>query len=72
LLQAKLKHLVDDDRELDNVEFQELWQILLDAMSSMPRVYYVVDGLDEMATGSESFRNALVYLAQQGPSLVKC
>ena len=48
LLQLKLKKLLDDERELDSVALEELWDVLLDALSSLPRVYCVIDALDEM------------------------
>lgn len=71
LLQSKLRKFLDDNRKLDSVAFDELWQVLLDALSSLPQVYCVVDALDEMNVGNESFLSLLVQLGQESRSSVK-
>ncbi|MCJ1401947.1 hypothetical protein MMC11_005164, partial [Xylographa trunciseda] len=70
-LQLKLFHYVESHRELDSVSFDELWQVLVDAISLMPKVYCIADGLDEMNLGNDRFLYQLLELGQHKPSSIK-
>lgn len=72
-LQTKLKALIDDggNRSLESVAFDELWQTLLASMKHLPRVFCVVDALDEMNIGNENFIHNLVQLGAYAPASIK-
>ena len=70
-LQHKLKKWIDDRRSLDTVSFVELWKTFQSALVLLPRVYCVVDALDEMDDGHEDFLNDLVALGQIKPAAIK-
>ncbi|MCJ1379736.1 hypothetical protein MMC17_002839 [Xylographa soralifera] len=70
-LQSKLYGYIDSGRELDSVSFDELWQVFIDAISLLPKVYCVVDGLDEMNLGNDRFLYQLLELGRHKPSSIK-
>ncbi|KAK2759100.1 hypothetical protein FQN54_003199 [Arachnomyces sp. PD_36] len=71
-LQAKIKGFMDERRSIDSVAFGEFWQDLLDALVLMPRVYCVVDALDEVDVNlSEPLFGKLVELGKKKPSSIK-
>ncbi|KAJ4134785.1 hypothetical protein NW768_004388 [Fusarium equiseti] len=51
-LQYTLKSCIDDARLLENLSIEELWRHLRTALASFPRIYGVVDALDEMDDGN--------------------
>ena len=70
-LQSKLHAYLEQEREIDSVAFDELWQILVQTLSLLPRVYCVVDALDEMDADSDRFLPQLLQLGRHKPSSVK-
>lgn len=71
LLQSDLKKLIDDNRQLDSVSFDELWQKLLLSLSGIPRVYCIVDALDEMNISGAHLLADLIRLGEHNPASVK-
>ncbi|KIA75902.1 hypothetical protein HK57_00307 [Aspergillus ustus] len=70
-LQKRLKDLRPTKRVQD-VAFNELWQILLDTLASLKKVYCVVDALDELdANHTSDFLPRLVALGQFAPDKIK-
>ncbi|KAF4628947.1 hypothetical protein G7Y89_g9203 [Cudoniella acicularis] len=70
-LQKQLKELLDQGRSLETIALDELWEFALSAMADCPRVYCVVDALDEMDSGNEDFIRKLVCLGQENFSSIK-
>lgn len=70
-LQAKMKKYMDDHRTIENICTEELWQDLLDVLTSMSRVYCIVDALDEMDIDKADFLNRLVDLGKLKPPTIK-
>ena len=64
-LQHNLNKLVNGHRSLDNVSYDELWKMLVSALTSLPRVYCIADALDVMDLGKESFLSDLLGLAKE-------
>lgn len=71
MLQLKLKGFVKEERNLDTVSFDDLWELVVSALSEIPRAYCVADALDEMDFGNEPFMRELAFLGQKYPSKVK-
>ncbi|KAL1980699.1 hypothetical protein VTN96DRAFT_3616 [Rasamsonia emersonii] len=71
LLQRQLARLMDEERTLDGVSFEELWKLLLDALQSIPRVYCIVDALDEMDSHQTRILHNLVSLGRLRPAAIK-
>jgi len=71
ILQAKMRKYIDERRSLDNISALELWQDLVSALSLLPKVYCIVDALDEMDIDQESFFKNLVDLGKHRPSSIK-
>ncbi|KAL2783792.1 hypothetical protein BJX66DRAFT_330404 [Aspergillus keveii] len=70
-LQKRLKDLRPRKRVQD-VAFNELWQILLDTLVSLKKVYCIVDALDELdANHTSDFLPRLVALGQLAPDKIK-
>ncbi|CAH0045009.1 unnamed protein product [Clonostachys solani] len=71
-LQVKIEEdYLQPKRELSSVAMATLWKDLKLALSSLPKVYCVVDALDEMDEDNDGFLEALAELAQWRPSNVK-
>ena len=70
-LQHALYGLVDGNRSLDSVSFDELWKLLLSALGQLTRIYCIADALDEMDSGNEFFLHELLALAKQRPANIK-
>lgn len=70
-LQAKMRKYIDERRSLDSISSLELWQDLVSALSLLPKVYCIVDALDEMDIDQESFFKNLVDLGKNRPSSIK-
>ncbi|KAL2064482.1 hypothetical protein VTL71DRAFT_4976 [Oculimacula yallundae] len=71
LLQATMKKYMDDRRSLDTISANELWQHLLKSLTALPKVYCVVDALDEMDIDKQYFIANLVDLGQQESGSIK-
>ena len=72
-LQLELLQYVKKSRSLNSMSTADLWSHLRDAMSHLPKVYCVVDALDELDQGPEmiSFISSLADLGIWRPSKVK-
>ncbi|KAM0559325.1 hypothetical protein ACHAPJ_004347 [Fusarium lateritium] len=70
-LQVTLSNYVDQSRPLDSISIDELWRLLKTALESIPRIYCVVDALDEMDDGNSDFITRLADLGCWRPSSVK-
>lgn len=70
-LQARMKKHMDDRRMLENISTNEFWQDLARALVTLPKVYCVVDALDEMDIDQEDFLKNLVALGKRKPSTIK-
>ncbi|KAF8851736.1 hypothetical protein BDZ45DRAFT_765904, partial [Acephala macrosclerotiorum] len=70
-LQARMKKYMDDRRTLDNITTNEFWQDIVQALVSLPKVYCIVDALDEMDIDKQDFFRNLVSLGKQKPSSIK-
>lgn len=56
ILQHNLHKMIDEERRsLDSMSLDELWKMLVSVLIRLPRVYCVVDALDEMDAGNEFF-----------------
>ncbi|KAF2468345.1 ankyrin [Lindgomyces ingoldianus] len=72
-LQAALLEYVKTSRSLESVSTADFWGLLRMSMLYLPRVYCVVDALDELNQGPEmiSFLHSLADLGAWRPSKVK-
>lgn len=70
-LQARMKVYMDDHWALDSITTNEFWQDLVHALVSMPKVYCIVDALDEMDIDQQDFFNNLVKLGKRKPASIK-
>jgi ankyrin repeat protein len=71
VLQARMKKYMDDRRALENITANEFWHDLVYALVSLPKVYCVVDALDEMDIDQDAFFEDLVDLGKRKPSTIK-
>lgn len=70
--QHRLHSMITGDRSsLKSASFDSIWEMLTSVLTNVPRVYCVVDALDEMDTGNEFFLQYLVQLAQKAPAIIK-
>ncbi|PLB41064.1 ankyrin repeat-containing domain protein [Aspergillus candidus] len=70
-LQSGLKLLMEEHPKVEAVPFDGLWRCVSLGLAAMPKVYCVVDALDEMETGHVNFIRSLIDLANQHPSSIK-
>ncbi|KAF4635278.1 hypothetical protein G7Y89_g2831 [Cudoniella acicularis] len=56
---------------IDEVPFDELWKQFSTALEGMPKVYCVVDALDEMDAGHDEFVSSLLNLGRRNPKSIK-
>ncbi|KAE8454120.1 hypothetical protein EG329_005044 [Mollisiaceae sp. DMI_Dod_QoI] len=70
-LQAKMKKYMDDRRAIHNISASEFWQDILHTLASLPKVYCVVDALDEMDIDKQDFFKDLIDLGKRKPSSIK-
>ncbi|KAI9040280.1 ankyrin [Aspergillus affinis] len=70
-LQSMLEKLKSKNRDVQAVPFSELWKCLSLALAAMPKVYCVVDALDEMESGHDQFLQDLLNLGRKSPSSIK-
>ncbi|KAL6694074.1 putative ankyrin repeat protein [Trichoderma pleuroticola] len=71
-LQKQLKEYVQDNRSLDSISPETMWNHLRLAFASLPgKVFCVADALDEMDRGNEGFLKTLGDIGQWRPKTVK-
>ncbi|TVY92560.1 Ankyrin [Lachnellula willkommii] len=70
-LQARLKSLIEQHPLVGSVPFHELWRILISAFWTVPRVYILLDALDELAVEEDDFLQRLLALGQMRPESTK-
>lgn len=71
-LQNRLKkEYIDKNRGIDDVSENDMWGELKLALGALPKVFCVVDALDEMDKGNDEFLKALAILGRWRPSNVK-
>ncbi|KAL3472288.1 ankyrin repeat-containing domain protein [Aspergillus californicus] len=62
----------ENQRNVEDISFNELWQLLLDCFSFLGKVYCVVDALDELdSEQTDDFLRRLVHLGRTRPGSVK-
>lgn len=67
-----LKAWIEQERTIKDVAYSELWKLLLDSFKLLPKVYCVVDALDELdSEKTNDFLLRLVDLGQTRPDAVK-
>lgn len=71
VLQATMKKHMDNRHSIDGLSTSALWADLTEALLSMPKLYCVVDALDEMDIDQESFFEDLLSLGKLKPELIK-
>lgn len=59
------------ERRIESLAVSDLWKDLKFAMSAFPKVYCVIDALDEMDKGNDDFLDSLAKLGQWRPANVK-
>lgn len=70
-LQSELKRKMEDNLDLHDISTDEFWHSLIQAIESIPKLYCVVDALDEMDISQLDFLDRLVELGKQKHSAVK-
>ncbi|CAG9998801.1 unnamed protein product [Clonostachys byssicola] len=70
-LQVRLKESVDKRQSLSNVPMATMWQEIKSAVAYIPKVYCVVDALDEMDSNQDAFLQALAELGRWRSSRLK-
>ncbi|KAI9930777.1 hypothetical protein MW887_011534 [Aspergillus wentii] len=70
-LQSSLKLLMKEHPNVETVPFDDIWKCLSSSMARLPKVYCVVDALDEMEEGHDSFLQDLLHLGRQHPKSIK-
>jgi len=74
-LQNQLYSRYVDDRkdpmDINTISLDELWRLICDTLSFMPKAYCIVDALDEMDHDSQGFLQKLIELGQQKPASIK-
>ena len=71
LLQSSLKKVMKAHSNINEVPIDELWKCFSSALPGMNKVYCVVDALDEMESGHDSFLAELLDLGRRNPKSVK-
>ncbi|KAJ4292522.1 hypothetical protein N0V90_009185 [Kalmusia sp. IMI 367209] len=62
---------VKDEKDINTISIDELWRLICDALSFMPKAYCIADALDEMDHDNEGFLEKLIELGQQKPASIK-
>ncbi|PLN83593.1 ankyrin repeat-containing domain protein [Aspergillus taichungensis] len=70
-LQSDLRLLMEEHPEVEPVPFDKLWRCVSSGLAVMPKVYCVVDALDEMENGHDNFIGTLIDIANQHPGSIK-
>ncbi|KAH8429780.1 uncharacterized protein LDX57_007452 [Aspergillus melleus] len=71
ILQSMLENLKSKNRDVEAVPFSEIWKCLSSALVAMPKVYCVVDALDEMESGHDQFLQDLLNFGRESPKSIK-
>ena len=71
LLCLKLTRVIEQHPEVDQVPFSELWRTLLSVLPTLPKVYVVLDALDELAVEQGCFLENLLDLGRRKPQTIK-
>ncbi|KAK6540515.1 hypothetical protein TWF694_009306 [Orbilia ellipsospora] len=72
-LQMKLAQHIETNRPLESLSMDDIWDLLRDALSYLPRAYIIVDALDEMDQDQdlEPFLKSLTELGAWQPGRIK-
>ncbi|KAH8692272.1 ankyrin repeat-containing domain protein [Talaromyces proteolyticus] len=70
-LQKRLKAYCEEGQTIENLSMSDLWKDLRLAIGAFPKVYCIVDALDEMDQGNDHFLHELVELGNWRPSNIK-
>lgn len=70
-LQVRLKEHIGAGRDLESFTAESLWDELTSTVTALPRVYFVVDALDEMDRGNDDFLRRLASLGSLDPGRLK-
>jgi ankyrin repeat protein len=70
-LPSMLQQLATNERIVNSVPIEELWNELCCALDSLPRVYCVADALDEMDDEHDQFIHHLLDLSKRQPVSIK-
>ncbi|UKZ79396.1 hypothetical protein TrVFT333_007149 [Trichoderma virens FT-333] len=70
-LQARLKEYLDERRTIETLSITEMFQDLRLACTYLPKVYCVIDALDEMNLGNDQFLHELAKFASWRPLKIK-
>jgi ankyrin repeat protein len=68
---VKLKKFMEQEPAVGKLPVHGLWKILLSALSTVPKVYILLDALDELAVEEDGFLQCLLELGQKMPSSIK-
>ncbi|KAI9037660.1 uncharacterized protein KD926_000146 [Aspergillus affinis] len=71
VLQSALEKLNGQNKYIASVPFSELWKCLVSALAAMPKVYCVIDALDEMEPGHDQFLQDVLNLGRKSPQSIK-
>lgn len=71
LLCLKLKKVMDRHPEIGQVPCHELWRILMSVLPTFPKVYVVLDALDELSVEQDYFLENLLELGKKKPQTIK-
>lgn len=70
-LQLRARAYFHQQQAIDKLSLKELWDVLVHALSTIPKVYCIIDGLDEMGSDQETFLHDLVALCRLKPKSIK-
>ncbi|OCK74009.1 ankyrin [Lepidopterella palustris CBS 459.81] len=71
-LQSKLLMMIEKYQDIQDAPFQELWSVLLSELAIIPRVFVVVDALDEIEFGQDNFiGDVLMNIGALNPKSIK-
>ncbi|KAL4905611.1 hypothetical protein BDW74DRAFT_185125 [Aspergillus multicolor] len=70
-LQTRLEEVSKKQPKIEDVPFHELWSAFSMVISALPRVYIVIDALDELAVEENDFLSLLLALSGQKPASIK-
>ncbi|KAK5057680.1 hypothetical protein LTR84_011681 [Exophiala bonariae] len=68
---SELKKIMDRHPEVGQAPFHELWTTFMSVLLTFPKVYIVLDALDELAFEQDCFLEHLLNLGQSKPRTIK-
>lgn len=71
LLQSSLKRVMEQYPEVEHVPFKEIWRTLMTVLPTIPKVYIVIDALDELEVEQDEILDRLLELGQKKPQSIK-